>query len=261
MCDLFQPLDLALFSPLKSKMQTLSSAWHHDNPTEVLNKYTMMPHVAWPASEDVFGNRELIKTAFRISGIYPWDKSAVHWEKLEAGSLYTDKTSEMAAELLPAVEENAAGVMDARMEDAMEVTEASMEVAAGVRDEFAGEVGMMEEGGVMEVSDMMDVSGVLDEAGVMDKADMMDEAYTAEVGIPSDWAHNVADPSIMGLVDPSIASLTTPEISPPLAEAEARASNHLTGSDIANFVPTEHSSRVDIIPEINKEEMVHLFKR
>ena len=87
------------------------------------------------------------------------------------------------------------------------------------------------------------------------------EADSAEVGVSSDWAHNIADPSIMGLVDPSIASLVTPEISPPLAEAETHASNQMTGSDLENFVPTEHSIRVDIIPEINKEEMVHLFKR
>ena len=129
-------------------MQTLSSAWHHDHPAEVLNKYTMMPHVAWPASEDVFGNRELIKTAFRISGIYPWDKSAVHWEKLEAGSLYTDKTSEESEKLLPAVE---------------------------------------------------------------NEVDVM-EADSAEVGVSSDWAHNIADPS-------------------------THTSNHPTGADIANFVP------------------------
>ena len=61
-----------------------------------------MPHVAWPASEEVFGNRELIQTAFRISGIFPWNRSAVHWEKLDAGSLYTDKIAEETEELLPA---------------------------------------------------------------------------------------------------------------------------------------------------------------
>ena len=90
----------------------------------------------------------LIKTAFRISGVYPWNKSAVHWEKLEAGSLYTDKTSEESEKLLPAVE---------------------------------------------------------NEVNVM-------EADSAEVGVSSDWAHNIADPS-------------------------THTSNHPTGADIANFVP------------------------
>ena len=73
----------------------------------------MMPHVAWPASEEVFANRELIQTAFRISGIFPWDRSAVHWEKLDAGSLYTDKISEETEELLPAMPEVAVEAAEA----------------------------------------------------------------------------------------------------------------------------------------------------
>ena len=104
-------------------MQTLSSAWHHDNPAEVLNKYSMMPHVAWPASEEVFGDRELIKTSFRISGIYPWDRTAVHWEKLDAGSLYKEKTNVEAEELLP-VTEDAVEVMEV----GAEVTEVGAEL-------------------------------------------------------------------------------------------------------------------------------------
>ena len=79
-----------------------------------------MPHVAWPASEEVFANRELIQTAFRISGIFPWDRSAVHWEKLDAGSLYTDKISEETEELLPAIAEVAVEAAEAT-EDTLEV--------------------------------------------------------------------------------------------------------------------------------------------
>ena len=88
----------------------------------------MMPHVAWPASEEVFENRELIQTAFRISGIFPWDRSAVHWEKLDAGSLYIDKISEETEELLPAVAEVA--VEAAETEELLPaVTEAAVEAA------------------------------------------------------------------------------------------------------------------------------------
>ena len=111
---------------------------------------------------------------------------------------------------------------------------------------------------------VMDKAGMRDVVDKMDVAEMTDTIPEAEVRVPSDWAHNVADPSIMGLVDPAIAnSLITPapEISAPLAEAETLASNQPTGSDIANFVPTEHSSTNDIVTEVNHEETVHLLKR
>ena len=92
----------------------------------------MMPHVAWPASEEVFANRELIQTAFRISGIFPWDRSAVHWEKLDAGSLYTDKISEETEELLPAVAEVAVEAVEAA--EAEEFLPAVAEVAVGAAE-------------------------------------------------------------------------------------------------------------------------------
>ena len=93
-----------------------------------------MPHVAWPASEEVFGNRELIQTAFRISGIFPWDRSAVHWEKLDAGSLYTDdKISEEAEELLPAVAEVAVEAAEAE-ELLPAVAEVTVEAAEATED-------------------------------------------------------------------------------------------------------------------------------
>ena len=84
----------------------------------------------------------------------------------------------------------------------------------------------------------------------------------AGAGFPSDWAHDVANPSIIGLVDPSLAyTLIPPVVSVDMAEAEmeTQAGNHPSGSDLANFVPTNNS--VDIFPEIGHEEKVHLLQR
>ena len=237
-------------------MQTLSSAWHHDNSGEVLNKYTMMPHAALPASEEVFGNRDLIKTAFRIAGIYPWDRSAVHWEKLAAGSLYKDKTSEQAEELLPAVE-GTVDAMEARAEDAMEVTEAQAEDVVEATEHLIDvvEVDMMN----MVNRDAIEVDGqdVVTRSGEENNPG-------AGAGFPSDWAHDVADPSIMGLVDPSLANTPIPpvvSVDRAEAEMETQASNHPSGSDLANFVPTDGNDSVDIFPEISHEEKVHLLQR
>ena len=46
-----------------------------------------------------------------------------------------------------------------------------------------------------------------------------------------------------------------------LAEVETKARNNLTGSDLAHFVPADGSNSVDIFPEINHEEKVHLLQR
>ena len=46
-----------------------------------------------------------------------------------------------------------------------------------------------------------------------------------------------------------------------VASVETQASNNLTGSDLAHFVPADGSNSVDIFPEINHEEKVHLLQR
>ena len=77
-----------------------------------MNKYTLMPNVAWHAFEEVFGNKELVKTGFRIAGLFPWDRKAVHWEKLDAGSLYVKEArAELTDEFKLAVEQTEANVL------------------------------------------------------------------------------------------------------------------------------------------------------
>ena len=46
-----------------------------------------------------------------------------------------------------------------------------------------------------------------------------------------------------------------------VASVETQASNNLTGSGLAHFVPADGSNSVDIFPEINHEEKVHLLQR
>ena len=75
----------------------------------------------------------------------------------------------------------------------------------------------------------------------------------------------------MGLVDPFMAnSLVPPVAVEDQAEVEIQevetAHNSLffnnpAGSDLANFVPPDGGNSVDIFPEINHEERVHLLQR
>ena len=94
----------------------------------------------------------------------------------------------------------------------------------------------------------------------------------AGLGLPSCWAHDVADPSTMGLVDPSMANSIVPPVAiEDQAEVEIQAvetahnslffNNPPAGSDLANFVPNDGGNSVDIFPEINQEERVHLLQR
>ena len=229
-----QPLDLAPFGPLKAKLETLSSAWHHDNKGEVLNKYSLMPNVAYQAFEEVFSNRELIKTGFRIAGLFPWNRAAVHWEKLAPGSLYAEETTQEEAVVV--TDEMAA------------VIELSDEVAADIElsDEVAGDIELVEDDALGSV-----------------RQPVQYVSLGAVGGLPEEWAHDVEDPSLRGPVDPAVANnLETPEVIEPPAQVENQVNNApTTGADILNFVPEHGGNLVDIFPESNHEEKVHLLQR
>ena len=126
-----------------------------------------MPNVAWQAFEEVFSNRELLKTGFRIAGLFPWDKTAVHWEKLTAGTLYTDKT--------PQVE----------VAEVIEVTDEVAEVRDG-EDEVAE---------VMEdAADVTDRAPAVDDAHGSVRPHFQDVGPGADGGAPMEWAQDVQDP-------------------------------------------------------------------
>ena len=238
---LFQPLDLAPFGPLKAKMQTLSSAWHHDHRGEVLTKYTMMPEVAYPAFEEIFSNRDLIKTGFRIAGLFPWNPSAVHWEKLRAGSLYVERTpeEELAAEggVVEVMPEGAEPVEDSA--EAIEPVEIVHEV-----EEFMHEAG--------------EAADIIDEVG--EAADIIDEAAPAlEHGMDEMEVEEVrpADGERFYWQDHQLTAVATRTEEPGVPPV-----NIPTSSDLINFIPEPGTSvEESVLPETNHEESVHLLQR
>ena len=245
-------------------METLSSAWHHDHPGEVLNKYTLMPNVAWHAFEEVFGNKELIKTGFRIAGLYPWDRKAVHWEKLDAGSLYVKEArAGVTDDDEPAVEEQEANVV--AEEAALDTVEVgmAMEELETVINNVRGHDGVVHNGGNLEGRQLIIIDPALEEE-------------VAGSGAPSEWAHDVADPTIAGLVDPSCNNnLQAPEVSLPPGPGEmvnqadstppgdgmTNSGSTPPGHDIANFVPRPGAQPEYIFPEMSHEEKLHLLHR
>ena len=195
-----------------------------------------MPNVAWQAFEEVFSNRELLKTGFRIAGLFPWDKTAVHWEKLAAGTLYTDKT--------PQVE----------VAEVIEVTDDVAEVRDG-EDEVAE---------VMEdVADVTDRAPAVDDAHGSVRPHFQDVGTGADGGAPMEWAQDVQDPFSLpeGPVGLGVVnSRQTPEVHVPPAQVEDQDNIVPTGVDIINFVPEDGTNLVDIFPESNHEEKVHMLQ-
>ena len=50
-----------------------------------------MKEVAYPAFEAVLGKKSNIVSAFRASGLFPFDTRNVHWEKTKAADIYEDE--------------------------------------------------------------------------------------------------------------------------------------------------------------------------
>ena len=241
-------------------METLSSAWHHQHPGQVLTKYTLMPNVAWQAFEEVFSNRELLQTGFRIAGIFPWDRMAVHWQKLTAGTLYAKETpqgealdvTDEVAEVIDGTE-MVAEVMDSTemVAEAMNGTEAMAEVINGA--EVVAEI----------------MNGTEAVAEVMDRAPAVYDAHGSVRPLPQDDGTGERDywqdHQLTGLLGPVAIGLAnsrqTPEISVPPAQEEDQVNIVATGADILNFVPESGTNLVDIFPESNHEEKLHLLQR
>ena len=221
-------------------METLSSAWHHQHPGQVLTKYTLMPNVAYQAFEEVFSNRELLQTGFRIAGIFPWNRMAVHWQKLTAGTLYAKETPQG---------------------EAMDVTD---EVAE-VRDSTDDVAEVINGAGAM--AEVMDCTGAM--AEVMDRAPAVYGAHGSVRPLPQDDGTGERDywqdHQLSGLLGPVAIGVAnsrqTPEVSVPPAQEEDQVNIGATGADILNFVPESETNLVDIFPETNHEEKLHLLQR
>ena len=90
MTHVLQCLDVCCFGTLKREIQILSHHWHGrpENAAKKLDKYSMMKHCAYEAIQKVFSNPEVVKSGFRKTGIFPWDKNQPDVRKLNAGSIY-----------------------------------------------------------------------------------------------------------------------------------------------------------------------------
>ena len=249
-------------------METLSSAWHHQHPGQVLTKYTLMPNVAWQAFEEVFSNRELLQTGFRIAGIFPWNRMAVHWQKLTAGTLYAKETPQgEAMDVTDEVEEFRDSTDD--VEEVIDGTEMVAEVMNGTEAmaEVMNGVEAMAE--VMNGAEAMAevINGTEAVAEVMDRAPAVYDAHGSVRPLPQDDGTGERDywqdHQLTGLLGPvGVAnSRQTPEVSVPSAQEEDQVNIVATGEDILNFVPESGTNLVDIFPESNHEEKLHLLQR
>ena len=88
MTHVLQPLDVGPNGPIKKKIANKSHHWHGRNIGQKLNQYTLMKTVAYEAFEEVFSNKEIVKSAFRRTGLYPWNKIKPDLRKLAAGKIY-----------------------------------------------------------------------------------------------------------------------------------------------------------------------------
>ena len=100
---LLQPLDLAFFSPLKSRMKSRSQIWQGQNPDKVLTKYSVMTHVAYPAMEEVFSKPETLIGGFKRAGIFPPDPQAPDRNKLQPGLNYDQSPESNNNPVLPSL--------------------------------------------------------------------------------------------------------------------------------------------------------------
>ena len=87
-----QPADIVVFNLIKQKMREGIHRWHGDirniNAQSTLGQYNLMWEVAWPAFEDVFSRPEIVQTAWRKAGLFPWNPNAPDFSKLSASNIY-----------------------------------------------------------------------------------------------------------------------------------------------------------------------------
>ena len=150
--------------------------------------------------------------------------------------MYTDKT--------PQVE----------VAEVIEVTDEVAEVRDG-EDEVAE---------VMEdAADVTDRAPAVDDAHGSVRPHFQDVGTGADGGAPMEWAQDVQDPFSLpeGPVGLGVVnSRQTPEVHVPPAQVEDQVNIVPTGVDIINFVPEDGTNLVDIFPESNHEEKVHMLQ-
>jgi len=76
---ILQPLDVAIFSPLKKKWKTLIKNWRIEHEGKDVQKHQVPPLLSKVITENDFV--EAIKNGFATTGLYPLDENAVNYSK------------------------------------------------------------------------------------------------------------------------------------------------------------------------------------
>ena len=128
MSHIIQPLDVLFFNAVKRELNMLTQQWQGKHPGENLTRYTFVLECLYPAMEAVCRNPEMIAKSFALTGLCPWNPSAVARYKLKPGEIFDQETMD---EAIRTGEEN---------DQPLQVSEVSGEVSGELRGEDSGEV-------------------------------------------------------------------------------------------------------------------------
>ena len=146
MSHIIQPLDVLFFNAVKRELNMLKQQWQGKHPGETLTRYTFVMECLYPAMEAVCRNTELIAKSFAVTGLCPWNPSAVARYKLKPGEIFDQETMDKA---MRTGEEN----------DHDQPLQVSGEVRGEVSGEFRGEVREEVSGELSEAEDVEVVVG------------------------------------------------------------------------------------------------------
>ena len=146
MSHIIQPLDVLFFNAVKRELNMLKQQWQGKHPGETLTRYTFVLECLYPAMEAVCRNTELIAKSFAVTGLCPWNPSAVARYKLKPGEIFDQETMDKA---MRTGEEN----------DHDQPLQVSGEVRGEVSGEFRGEVREEVSGELSEAEDVEVVVG------------------------------------------------------------------------------------------------------
>ena len=93
-----QPLDIGVFGPLKSRLESLCHDWHNDpaNAGKQLGRYGFMVSVAYKAFERTFKTPGLVSKAFARAGLVPWRPNDVDLSRLKPSQVYQTSHTDAA---------------------------------------------------------------------------------------------------------------------------------------------------------------------
>lgn len=81
---ILQPLDVALFRPLKLAWKNSVLKWRMSNEGKRLRSAEFAPLLQETSNVDL---KQILKSGFRATGLYPFDANAIHMEKIFAGKM------------------------------------------------------------------------------------------------------------------------------------------------------------------------------